>query len=158
MDITFRTEEGTFNYRVCAVIINDNKILAMKDSDITHYYLPGGRVRLHETADDAVLRELYEELGIKAEIIRPLWLAQSFFELDNIGEKYHELCIYYLVDISKTNLLSKGGSFILKEGKATHIFDWLEFDRLKDKYFYPLFLKTEIFDIPENLKIITAFE
>lgn len=29
MDITFKTSEGKFNYRVCAVIINDDKILAM---------------------------------------------------------------------------------------------------------------------------------
>ena len=31
MDVTFVTSEGTFNYRVCAVIIHDNHLLAMQD-------------------------------------------------------------------------------------------------------------------------------
>ena len=31
MDITFKTSEGKFNYRVCAEIINDDKLLAMQD-------------------------------------------------------------------------------------------------------------------------------
>ena len=47
MDITFKTSEGKFNYRVCAVIINDDKILAMQDERSPYYYLPGGRVSLN---------------------------------------------------------------------------------------------------------------
>lgn len=31
MDISFKTEEGRFNYRVCGIIIHNNKILAMHD-------------------------------------------------------------------------------------------------------------------------------
>ena len=31
MDITFKTEQGRFNYRVCGMIIHNNKILAMHD-------------------------------------------------------------------------------------------------------------------------------
>ena len=82
MDITFDTECGRFNYRVCAVIINDNKLLAMHDENSPYYYLPGGRVSLHETAENAVLREIKEELEIDAKIIRPLWVNQSFFNED----------------------------------------------------------------------------
>ena len=79
MDITFCTEQGRFNYRVCAIIINDDKLLAMHDERSPYYYLPGGRVKLHETAEEAIIRELQEELRINAKIIRPLWLNQSFF-------------------------------------------------------------------------------
>lgn len=61
MDITFKTSEGKFNYRVCAVIINDDKILAMQDERSPYYYLPGGRVSLNETAEKAILREIKEE-------------------------------------------------------------------------------------------------
>ena len=62
MDITFLTDTGRFNYRVCAVMLNENKILAMQDERSPYYYLPGGRVSLHETAENAVLREIKEEL------------------------------------------------------------------------------------------------
>lgn len=158
MDITFNTEEGIFNYRVCAMIIHNGKILAMRDGRSPYFYLPGGRVRLHETAEDAVLREVKEELAIDAEIIRPLWLNQSFFIEDVKREKYHELCVYFLVDVSKTDLLSKGESFTLKEGERTHRFEWLSFDRLETEYFYPLFLKKKIHQLPETLTILTEYE
>ena len=79
MDLTFKTENGRFNYRVCAVIVNENRLLAMRDENSPYYYLPGGRVALHETAEHAVLREIKEELEIDAKIIRPLWFNQGFF-------------------------------------------------------------------------------
>ena len=43
-------------------------------------------------------------------------------------------------------------------GLRTHTFEWLEFDRLKDEYFYPLFLKKDIFNLPEVFTIRTEIE
>ena len=56
MDITFTTEEGRFNYRVCAVLLDGSRILAMHDENSPYFYLPGGRVKMGERAEDAVLR------------------------------------------------------------------------------------------------------
>lgn len=66
MDLTFNTKEGNFNYRSAAVILSNNKLLVMKDDKSAHYYLPGGRVRFNERADDALSREIKEEIGINA--------------------------------------------------------------------------------------------
>lgn len=158
MDVTFLTDTGRFNYRACAVIIHENKILAMHDERSPYYYLPGGRVCLHETAADAVLREVKEELGIDAEIVRPLWLNESFFVEDVSGEKYHELCVYFLLDVSKTNLLAQGEKFIRKERNHTHEFEWLKLERLQSEYFYPVFLKEKIFKLPAHLELLATFE
>ncbi len=158
MDITFKTEQGRFNYRVCAIIIHDGKILAMHDERSPYYYLPGGRVQLHEAAEDAVLREVKEELEIDAQIVRPLWLNQGFFVEDVSHQRFHELCLYYLVDVTGTDLLSKGSEFVLQERHHTHRFEWLEFERLKSEYFYPLFLKEKIWKLPETLTILTEYE
>ena len=68
------------------------------------------------------------------------------------------LCIYFLLDFSNTDLLEKGEKFTLYEGAHTHDFEWLAFERLKDEYFYPLFLKTAIFDLPEHLTLRTETE
>ena len=158
MDLSFICDEQKFNYRVAAIIIDDHKILAMHDERSPYFYLPGGRVTLGETAESAISRELREELHITAKIVRPLWLNQAFFteRIDKL--RYHELCIYFLIDVAKTDLLERGNRFIMTEGKRTHVFEWLEFDRLKDEYFYPLFLKKEIFNLPQQFTIRTEIE
>ena len=158
MDISFKVESQKFNYRVCAMMISDGKILAMRDERSPYYYLPGGRVAMGETAQNAVIREVQEELGITPKIIRPLWLNQAFFTEDVDGLKYHELCIYYLMDIADTDLQSRGAVFTSEEGHRTHTFEWLAFERLQDEYFYPLFLKKDIFHLPTEFTIRTEIE
>lgn len=158
MDISFKTGNEKFNYRVCAVILHGGKILAMHDERSPYFYLPGGRVKLGETAEEAVLREVREELRITAKIGRPLWLNQGFFKEDVDGLQYHEICIYFLMDIADTDLLSKGDKFFLPEGKHRHTFEWLQWERLEDEYFYPVFIKKEIFHLPEVFTIRAEYE
>ena len=158
MDISFKCENQKFNYRVCAIIVSENKILAMHDERSPYFYLPGGRVALGETAEQAVAREIREELGVTPKISRALWLNQAFFTEDVDNLRYHELCIYFLMDISDTNLTERGNVFTLTEGKHTHTFEWLEFDRLQDEYFYPVFLKKEIFNLPKQFILRTELE
>ena len=158
MDISFVSGNDKFNYRVCAVIISDGKILTMHDDRSPYYYLPGGRVVIGETAENAVVREVQEELNITPKIVRPLWLNQAFFTEDVDNLYYHELCIYFLMDVADTNLLSRGKQFTSNEGHRTHTFEWLEFERLKDEYFYPLFLKKDIFNLPNVFTIRTEIE
>ena len=153
MDISFLCEKQKFNYRVCAIIVSEGKILAMRDERSPYFYLPGGRVKMGETAESAVIREVQEELGVTLKISRTLWLNQAFFTEDVDQLRYHELCIYFLMDISDTNLPERGRVFTLTEGKHIHIFEWLEFDRLKNEYFYPLFLKKEIYNLPNEFTL-----
>ncbi len=158
MDITFKTDNKKFNYRACGIIISDEKILAMHDERSLYFYLPGGRVELGETAEQAVIREIQEELDITLKISRPLWLNQAFFNDDVDKIDYHELCIYFLMDISNSNILEKGNKFTLKERSRIHTFEWLDFSQLKDEYFYPLFLKKDIFNLPDSFTIRTEIE
>ena len=158
MDISFKTGDKKFNYRVCAIIISDGRILAMHDGRSPFYYLPGGRVQMSETAEGAVVREMKEELGVTAKVVRPLWLNQAFFNEDVSKINYHELCIYFLMDVTETDLLSRGEKFTLTEGNKTLTFEWLAFERLKDEYFYPLFLKEEIFNLPSEFTLRTEWQ
>ncbi len=156
-DITFNVPEGIFNLRTAAVIINEGKLLVMRDEGISHLYLPGGRIQWGETANQGIYRELYEELNIKnARIIRPLWLNQSFFS--NRGNNFHELCFYFLIGISETDLLARGESFEIIENNEKHNFSWIAFDKLANEEFYPLFLKKEIFNLPEQFTLRTEIE
>lgn len=156
MDIQLKTENGIFKYRVSAIIIHDGKLLAVHD-DISPYYYPmGGKVKLHETAEDAILREIKEELGVDAEIIRPLWICQNLFTEDVTKERFHELCFFFLIDITKTDLLSRGNKFVMSEGERTNTFEWLQISELEKMYFHPDFIKTEIQKLPKSLKLLTV--
>ena len=115
MDISFQTDDMLFNYRVCAMLIKDGEILAMKDEGASYFYLPGGRVKMGETAENAVIREVEEELGITPRIVRPLWLNQAYFKWDEDNRDCHELCIYFLMDLSHTSLPAKGNLSCRKE-------------------------------------------
>ena len=158
MDVSFKTDDGRFNLRVAAIILNGGKVLAMSDERSPYYYRPGGKIAFGETAETAVLRELREELGIEAKVVRPLYIAQSFFNEEGSKEHFHEICFYFLVDASETDLLSRGEGFRLQERHHSLQFEWLEIARLEKTYFYPLFLKTRLADLPASPQLVTELE
>ena len=158
MDIGFKGKDRTFSYRACAVIINNDRILAMRDEKNPYFYLPGGRVKFYETAEHAILRELKEELCIEASIIRPLWLNQSFFTHDVNHETRHELCLYFLVDVTETDLLNRGYIFRHIEGTHHFIFEWIDFSRVQSEYLYPKFIKNELYNLPVTFRLINETE
>ncbi len=158
MDLTFKTRKDVFNYRVCAIMINDNKLLAMNSGVTKYLYLPGGRASMHESAEEALVREIKEEMNIDVKIIRPLWLSQNFFIEDASHKKYHELCLYFLVDIKDTCLLEKGDKFVMRERHHIHHFEWIPFDELNKRYLYPLFIKNEIYNLSDTLQLRTDDE
>ena len=57
-----------------------------------------------------------------------------------------------------TELLEKGEQSILYERDHIHDFGLMSLERIKCEYFYPVFLKTEIFNLPENFTLRTEFE
>ena len=130
MDVTFEVANQKFNYRVCGIIIDNQKILAMRDECSPYYYLPGGRVKLGETAEESIQREMLEELQISPKIIRPLWLDQSFFTEDVNQKYYHELCLYFLLDVTQTDLFTRGNEFTHIKGVHTHHFSWVNYSPL----------------------------
>lgn len=158
MDISYISGLKKFNYRVCAVIVSEGRLLAMRDERSPYYYLPGGRVKLGESAEEAIARELKEELAIDAELVRPLWVCQSYFNEDVDGLDYHELCVYFLADVSETDLPGRGNGFTQEEGSRIHRFEWIPFGRLDSEYLYPLFIKKRIFSLPQSLELITERE
>lgn len=85
--------------RVCAIIIKDNKILLMRRvKDGQEYYVfPGGGIKEGESDEDAIIREIKEELSLDAKIDK---LA---FQMENRGQEE----LYFLIkEFSGTPKLS----------------------------------------------------
>ena len=120
---------------------------------------PAGACMPEKPRRQPFLRELREELGIDAQIERPLWINQAFFTEQASGKRYHELCFYYLIDFSKTDLLASGDSFeYLEGGNRLMRYEWLTFDALEGANFQPRFLKTAVRHLPDSVQMLTNYD
>ncbi len=82
-----------FEVTVKALILQEGRILLCKSP--SGIVLPGGKKEPEETLEEALLRELEEELGVKARI-RKLLYAQAY----KTPAGKEKVGIYYLVEIS----------------------------------------------------------
>lgn len=141
LDLTFKTEEGKFNYRVGAIIIKDNKILMVKNESAPYYYSVGGRVKLNETSEEAVFRETFEETGIEFEVERLAFIHEHFFDEEITMEHYHELAFFYLMKVpDHMNLVCKS----VGEQGTKESLHWLTIEELDNYHVYPEFFKSKL--------------
>jgi len=153
MDISFKTLEGRFNYRVAGLIVRDNKLLIMQDQGQPYYYVPGGRIKMNEKSEDAVKREIREELGIEVNVNRMLWVNENFFEVETLQERFHEVCFFYLLEIEDENALTHSEFVVDEEGKI-HTYYWKNLEEIKYINLYPQFLREKVVDLPLHIKHI----
>lgn len=156
MDLTLRTELGLFNHRVAAVIVHNNKLLAQKNVKTNEYYLPGGRINYGESSEEAVIREIAEELGVTVTDYHTIWINECFFT--DSGTRFHEVGIYYLVNFENTDFNHFESVFELIEDSRVNTYEWLDIDSLDSIALYPLFVKTEIKNPDKTLKHIITNE
>ncbi len=95
---------------VCVV---DGKLLLCRAKGGKSTYLPGGHIEFGETGRTALLREVDEELGIKAETGKFLGVVENSF-LQN-GKPHAEINLVYEL------ILPAGAKIASKE-------DWIEFE------------------------------
>ncbi|MGH0425488.1 NUDIX hydrolase [Bacillus pretiosus] len=137
MDLTFKVEETCFNYRVGAICKHDNKILVLQGDGEDFWYVPGGRVKMLETSEEALKRELAEELAVPIEIRRLIWSVENFFTLSE--RKFHEISFYYEVELKQ--LPANGADqYILEEEGRTYFFKWVQVEELDIYNLQPVFI------------------
>ena len=82
-DLCVKMDEGILNIRVGAIIMKDDKFLMVENDRFPHMYSVGGRIKFGETAEEAVVREVFEETGVKMEIDRLGFIHENFFPGDS---------------------------------------------------------------------------
>ena len=156
MDTTFKTNEGVFTYRVGAIILNGTKALLTRDKKHGHYYTVGGRAHFGESSEQTMLREIFEETGIKAELDRLAVINENFFAID--GVLYHELAFFYLIkpfDFDKIDFSS------LKCDGDDQELCWVDLggkERSGGGQIYPVWFADEVLKLPKEVKHIITFE
>jgi ADP-ribose pyrophosphatase YjhB (NUDIX family) len=104
------------------------RVLLQRVAGIDFWFLPGGRVEMLEPAQDALRRELREEVGIGASVRRLLWVAENFFAKG--GRRYHELDLYFALDVPAS--MDRDADFLAFDPAVELHMRWLALDDLPE--------------------------
>lgn len=123
-----------------ALIVNDGKILVNKcrHKDGSVYYdLPGGGQRQYEALEDAVIREVMEETGYAARVVRFDALAEEIHTGAHIRNDYPEYA-HRMLHIFVVELTAAGRQESTELDFGMEKSEWLAIDDLKtQKEVYP---------------------
>jgi 8-oxo-dGTP pyrophosphatase MutT (NUDIX family) len=157
MDLSFRTEEGRLNCRSAAIIIREGRLLVMRDERSEAYYVPGGRIHMGEDSRSALMRELREELSIRAEIGQLLWIHENFFFETGYREAFHEFGFYYLIE----DFSGLGENLYFERTEPNDgllRFRWLAINSLDEIEINPPFLRSGVKDLPKSPQHLISCE
>lgn len=66
-------------YAAYAILINDEEKIALVQAPNGAYFLPGGEIEGNETKEEAIAREMLEELGVEVVLSAYLGRADEYF-------------------------------------------------------------------------------
>jgi hypothetical protein len=73
-----------------------------------------------------------------------LWINEQFFVEEVSQEKFHELCLYFRVELPPESSLFAQSEFKICENGKWHNFKWVAPDELEKSNVYPKFLAKEL--------------
>ena len=158
MDCCFSNKEGWFRYRACAIIIEDGEVLMAKNEVDPYYYSVGGGVHLHESAIDAVKREVKEETGVEYEVDRLAFIHENFFSNAGgtlEGLQCHEIALYFLMKPRGTKELNSD-SYCM--GGIKENMHWIPIDKFNEYQAYPTFFGEKLHNLSEHVEHIVTYE
>ncbi len=141
-DCTVAIDNGYINIRVGAIIKKGDKFLMVGNQKDDYLYSVGGRIKFGESAEEAVVREVLEETGVRLEVDRLGFVHENFFYGD-YGKKEDKLIYeisYFFYMKTPDDFEPVCESFTEDESKERLV--WVDKD--SDITYYPTFFRTEL--------------
>ena len=141
-DMTVPCGDGLINIRVGAIILKDGRFLMVGNDRENYLYSVGGRIQFGETSEQAVVREVEEETGVRMEVDRLGFVSEVYFYGDspsNLGKTIYEMSLYYYMKVPED---FSPVSEDFKGGEATEHLRWVSVD--DEIKMFPTFFKTEL--------------
>ena len=156
MDIKISSEEGNFKFRVVGILKNEEgKILIQKVGNNDFYCFPGGHVEIGESSEQAVERELEEELQFDVCVERLAFIIENFYFSKADNRNMHELGYYYILSSSKC---PKEESWIVDEIdkgiKKRLVYRWVSQQELDKLDVRPQILKSKLNNFSDRIEKI----
>jgi 8-oxo-dGTP pyrophosphatase MutT (NUDIX family) len=133
--------EGLINIRAGAVIVKNGKLLMAGHEGEGYLYSVTGRLRFGETAEEAVVREVWEETGVRLRVKRLAFIQENYFYGDspsNWNKLIYELSFFYLMEVPED---FEPLTMRFREGDSTEGLYWVAPDT--PLTLYPDFFRTE---------------
>ena len=140
-DMCVVCDNGILNIRVGAIIMKDGRLL-MVGNNRDYLYSVGGRVKFGETAEEAVVREVLEETGVKMGIDRLGFVHENYFYGDapsNLDKLIYEISFFFYMKVPDT--FAPISESFMEDNSSEHLV-WVSLD--EDIKMYPGFCKTEL--------------
>ena len=135
------------------IIMKDGKLL-MVGNGKDYLYSVGGRLKFGETAEEAVIREVFEETGVQMGIDRLGFVHENYFYGDmpsNRNKLIYEISFFFYMKVPDT-FAPVSESFA--EGSSKERLLWVSLD--EDVKIYPEFFKTELKNPTDAVKHFTS--
>ena len=155
-DMCVPCEEGIINIRVGAIILKEGRVLMVRNQQAPYLYSVGGRIKFGETAEEAVIREVREETGVRLPIDRLGFVHENYFIGDSpkhLGQIYSELSFYFYM---KTPADFEPVCRSFTEAAQQEYLDWVSPD--DPRTVFPAFFRTELDPDDKSVKHVVTDE
>ena len=143
MDFRSQIQNQVFGVRATALIVQDGKIYLAK-SPKEEYYTIGGAIHFGELTEEAVQREVREEIGIEVIVEKLAFVVENHFTLE--GKDFHQIEFQYLVTpLSEPN-------HQMEEGGQMRDCQWVSLDELESLNLNPAFLKQALTNLDRPVR------
>lgn len=131
-----------------AVVEENGKFLLCRGKGNENWFFPGGHIEEGESAPEALMREIQEELGEESEVKRFLGASENKFRYN--GSATHEINLIFEVA-----LISDGG----RVSQENHLeFAWFTREELRDAIVFPASLRDAVLAMHTKEKPLWASE
>lgn len=131
MDLKIKTETEEFHVRTCGIIKQENKFLIMKVNKTSYYHIPGGHIEIGEDSEQAVIREIKEEIGCDVKEAELFSIEENFWMRNN--RKCHGIEFYYIIKPKQQLKMQDCEKIENDKGEEKLLnFKWVTLEELKD--------------------------
>ncbi len=143
-------DSGANRFLMCArgIALDEGRVLLFNVIGWDWWALPGGRVEIREKSEDTLIREMQEELNTVVKVGRLLWIVENFFKENE--RSYHEIGMYYLMDLPVDSAVITSQEYTCKDGPVTLRFRWFLLEELENTNLRPTFLRKALQQMPEQ--------
>lgn len=147
---------GVLNIRVGAIIKKDGRLLMAGSEGLDYLYTVGGRIKFGETAEQAVVREVFEETGARLAVDRLGFIHENFFygeDPSKRGKMVYEISFFFYMKVPD-DFAPVTERFT--DGARTGYLRWVAPD--EDIRMYPAFFKTESLEPTDTVRHLVTDE